>query len=58
MRVLFGNYCTKHLNVFDSVYELTLPRNSDKLDELRNLVKNLDDLLKREADLINKLKDI
>ena len=61
MRVLFTNcciYCIKHLNVFDAVYELTLPRNSDKLDELENLVKNLDDLLKREADLINELKDI
>ena len=58
MRVLFTNYCTWHLNVFVAVYELTLPKNSGKLDELGNLVKNLDDLQKREVYLINEVKEI
>lgn len=40
------------------MYELTLPKNSGKLDELGNLVKNLDDLQKREVYLINEVKEI
>ena len=56
--VLFTNYCKKHVNVFVAVYELVLPKNSGKLDEIENLMKNLNDLQKREGNLINELKEI
>ena len=43
---VFTNYCIKNAAVFDVVYELTLQKNSDKLEKLTSLLAQIDELKK------------